>query len=1426
MKSFRTFLTALLSLSLANPLLAQTSSYLVVDYGDPLITDAAQISSNASDRDEGKDFSYLIDDNADTYWHSDWHKEVKDPHYLQFEMIDPVTDGYLMLYLQRRNHSQDHLKRAVLSASDDGVTWVELAELEFTNATAGAEVVVGPVKIDDPYFYFRLTNKPLSGENIFFHAAEVELYNPSSDMLAAAILNNLLTQYDYYYYDEEDIEMNMGTGYGQHTDYTSLALFKEALGKVIAIVEGTAGQPYPSLEEAQAMRAEIDALYAKIMASKVRYKLPADGYYRILSNLPYYYDEEVGTDDDEEPITERHYVTKAMLASLENRVEWGTLQEQANYVWHLTQVGDAIDMVNAGMNARISTAGGESTGIWVSEASDKQMMFDWAGNENGHDVLYIRLADEEEGADHYFHQYGHNQGKNADENKKLVTWRGTIDMGATYSSDKGSSEWYLELVPDDEAISLIDAFAPIRDHDMLISRNQQLRTDAYNAMMLAKDYTKKPLIVSADQMTSPYGQNASGNIDGGDLEDGVLIDNDPTTFWHSIWANGNVEAGSHYIQLSDMDDLTGDICIYVVRRDASNDHPTEFVLKGSNNFNAPDDQWAEVARVPMGNASSKASYTSEVINVGDICYPYIRIAASKTTSSRGYWHSAELQIYSLLENPNSMFAAMGDIAVALENEYNRNMSIADTDLTIADYSALQAAFKAFQARLADPTALRATLTAYNEFGSFMVEGDETGCWENKDALNTFQQIYNEAKAYEREGNYNAEQNRIYTQAIESAARNVYAAANNLNTDVWYSIKFPGKELYDENQWSTDGPEKSDLGIDLYDTYVTVAKTIESGDSLADIVEMPLDDIREGNSLHFVKPESLVNDEESFFRFVPVVLANTLVKDWKDLLAKAHAALEMTTVYAYDDALITDASQLSSNASDKNEGFDLNYLIDGNPATFWHSDYHDKNIPGHYLQVALKEPVTGLVQVMMTRRQNNGNGNVESMYVTASKDGNKWSDVGYIDLPYKQDGETVNSLPIALPDSYSYLRFTLVKRSGVKQEFDPDVAYDDEFFHAAEFQIRTLRATTTYTSAGESLRQALMTADGLKRKAVTTDDYAALLAAYEPYRAEVNNGDLPAAEAAKAIPGMAFAMQNKATGLFVHCAGANNNNVTLQLMPTLYDYRAIGFGEGLLHGINLDGTDCSYLHAQRWNQRLVTWNADQPGTNSGLMLEFSGSVASDDFTFTKDVREGALEGWCYPVALTNEGAGSAYTVAGVFTKDDDVLLALKATQRIAAGQPVFYLYGATDNWREDDEQRHGVPFRIDTQISFEALTENGLQGCLTATDMAATDLYAADNKLVCAGESATTMPENGAVLHLEACPEIDANGDYDVAIVITEAAQLAQGIEPVKEALQQVSVRGTVYTLDGQRLMDNATLDDVKALGQGLYMLNGVKVLVK
>ena len=103
---------------------AQKLSALTGAYGDPLITDAAQLSSNASDEAEGLNIEYLIDGLESTFWHSDWHGKVSDPHYIQVALNEPLTEGYIVMYMQRREITNgNHLEEVKMTASADGETW-------------------------------------------------------------------------------------------------------------------------------------------------------------------------------------------------------------------------------------------------------------------------------------------------------------------------------------------------------------------------------------------------------------------------------------------------------------------------------------------------------------------------------------------------------------------------------------------------------------------------------------------------------------------------------------------------------------------------------------------------------------------------------------------------------------------------------------------------------------------------------------------------------------------------------------------------------------------------------------------------------------------------------------------------------------------------------------------------------------------------------------------------------------------------------------------------------------------------------------------------------------------------------------------------------------------------------------------------------
>lgn len=66
-------------------------------------------------------------------------------------------------------------------------------------------------------------------------------------------------------------------------------------------------------------------------------------------------------------------------------------------------------------------------------------------------------------------------------------------------------------------------------------------------------------------------------------------------------------------------------------------------------------------------------------------------------------------------------------------------------------------------------------------------------------------------------------------------------------------------------------------------------------------------------------------------------------------------------------------------------------------------------------------------------------------------------------------------------------------------------------------------------------------------------------------------------------------------------------------------------------------------------------------------------------------------------------------------------------------------------------------------------------------------------------------------------------EYDIAIKINGKFD---DMTSISNTVSNVAKRGNVYSLDGQMLRQNATLNDVKSMGSGLYIINGVKVLVK
>ena len=1325
------------------------------------------------------------------------------------------------------------------------------------------------------------------------------------------VLNSIIVDYEESVWDDGDgASVNLGTEFGQRADAETWQKFYALLQSIYETADKIHEDGYdlytdpnaPTLAWAEEMKATCDSMYNKILASEVPYMMPQDGYYRIIAHNRY-----LSTYD------ESGMVDKAMMASYEtaheNKACYGTLKKNmANYLWRLTQHGDSIFIQNAGMGSYISfSSPAEGRIIMTDDINDaSHIQFDYAyayddytslafergpqyvepyGEGDYKDIFTIRLASQPRGGN-YFHQNNHssttddnspwgNYGKDTGMDQEISFWMRTWDYhdanGNRRTTDLNTSEWYLEFVPEAEAEKIIEDFEMIKNHDLLVAKNAELRAQVAETLALAKDVIKTKMITSVDQLDNRFGDPSEGtNI-------GNLIDNDPATFWHTTWHGlaegvesmwyygaGYEEEGreTHYLQISGMEKLVGNCQLYLRERDgADNDRVKTLVLMGTDNLKNEDEDWEEIAVITLPHTGKGEENTVD-FTVSD-SYPYIRLLVIDTDYSsyafRQFWHAAEIQLYTLEENPNSQFVLMGEVAQALQDTYDANLAVEDADITPEIYQALVDAYEAFMsAGLVDPAELRAALAKYAKVTEGVVEGKNPGQWADMTVPNDYNNLYAEVQAYDKAGKYDLAQIHKYIVMLKSMQKSVMEQANGITTDKWYRIMVPTEEMYDAYGFSKEGVDKTGLREDqvsVCGTFVSPAQAIteevevpapteEDPDAVttANVTHLEAiggEDLRESDRLFFMAEDEIEDKDASMFRFIEEEAdADDYTPLFREAKENMGMALDMSVTYTRGDALITKASQLSSNASDSSEGLHIEYLIDGKSDTFWHSDWHKNVIAPPYLQVAFEEPVSGLVQVEITRR-NNGFGHIVRMYIVGSNDGEEWTNIGYLEAPYGgTPNEVVSCQPVDLGASYKYLRFINTCRSldggGVSTEMDPfaQPASIDEYdktwtyFHAAEFQIYPVTADNELSASGKALQAAYATANKILIKDVTAEDLAAAADGYKAFKDEFNaaKGKAVLPNGASKAPST-YALQNKATGLFVFVDGTGNQySVYLKTIPTIWVSGMTNY---------YAASDRNYMHVGESDRRFCTWTTTEPTTNSGLVVCEADEeyAAPESFTFFKNVKPGRIIDWCHSVTITQEPTEDAfaYTALGQYTDDnEEVFLALKKIETIEAGQPALFIYGDTTLYDAEDDYVEPIKFTMPgkAELAFEGAEVNGLIGTLVTRTLKKDDIYFNANYVAHpASDGSLAVTPCSAILDLGSCPEVDPAVEYDFSICLSETGtDVTDGV--VSVALEKISKPGNVYSLDGKLLRTGATLNSLKSLGKGAYILNGVKVLVK
>ena len=139
-------------------------------------------------------------------------------------------------------------------------------------------------------------------------------------------------------------------------------------------------------------------------------------------------------------------------------------------------------------------------------------------------------------------------------------------------------------------------------------------------------------------------------------------------------------------------------------------------------------------------------------------------------------------------------------------------------------------------------------------------------------------------------------------------------------------------------------------------------------------------------------------------------------------------------YTKEDGLITNASQLSSNAVESKEG-SLAALIDNDFTTFFHSTWSEENLMDvfHYLQIDLNDAYKQIALKYSKRQVDADNGSPVTLRIEVTntpEDENSWRDFGTKTCTYNYNFGNTGLLPLDFGDTaYRHIRLTVEKTVG-------------------------------------------------------------------------------------------------------------------------------------------------------------------------------------------------------------------------------------------------------------------------------------------------------------------------------------------------------------------------------------------------------------
>ena len=554
------------------------------------------------------------------------------------------------------------------------------------------------------------------------------------------------------------------------------------------------------------------------------------------------------------------------------------------------------------------------------------------------------------------------------------------------------------------------------------------------------------------------------------------------------------------------------------------------------------------------------------------------------------------------------------------------------------------------------------------------------------------------------------------------------------------------------------------------------------------------------------------------------------------LAK-EALNELQTNYSYtvdaefNNALVNDASRITSNATEESEGA-IENLVDGNAATYWHSCWQNGPAEQHYLQFDLGAGnEQEALAITYWKRFNAQSAFPTALTFMVSNDGTKWKTVKQIENLDTSAPTTENpgytSKGFSLFGSYRYLRVLL---------YSNNYANGYPFTHFSEFRIHPVTANG---GANSVIDQSLITEvlnkidAGNNNDNISETDINNLRTAFNNYKIAAQKynytklvDDLNSAGKLAEDPAIGQYKLTKANELKALCASTDATLDQIEAAYTAfhaslnaYVFTINSAYTGYPNGSSIYDNNSGTLYWKQTNKydKSMLWKFEDATTNNITVGEYVvTNMATGNKFWDADfisVTASTAEGISNALTFRTNGTGSA-----IHAQQNNSEVVRYGDETSQASAWTFEYVGESKNIDAVDEQKLAEfgelselitacePFEGKIGTGLNQFTSENFETALSAAkDVAAKDIYTnpnlditdTKNSLKAAKEALTiNQPEPGKYYRIKSV----AKNKYISSIPVNDSDNRPKLIDEADES--------TVYYLSADKRLTSAKAQNI------------------